>query len=334
MGRPPDEEGERTLDGSVNSAALTQIDRSGTTIEYCTFTHLGGDGLGLLCQTIKTSVTANQFEDISGNGILVDGIQSYQDKAAANDYAPAGQSYASVADFISQNDSITSNIVHGCGVEFPDAAGILAGFCDNLTIASNVLYNLPASGIVDGRSLNSYDGESGGWNDEALGSEKLGAGTWSVCNIKNNEVFSVAQVMTDQGGIRASGCNWNFDSNNIGTTIESNYIVGVGPQNPVVQPLFAADNSFNGIYVDSGATGVSTIDNYISNVPGNAIFFHDDKANWQDDGQFQSAPALAPPSANENDGGLPLLTSSGQTASAVDELSFGNVFDGAPYTPK
>jgi len=332
--------GSATLDSSYSTQipALAVGNADGTTIENCHFTHLGGAGLGLVCQTQNSQVVDNHFSDISGNGIIVNCVQALQDLSYVNTSLGLGP-YSSIADFVSKDDTIAANNITDVGVDFPDSAAILAAFCDNLTIGGtaggvgrpNVIYQVPSAAIADGRSANSYNGEPAAWGSAIPKKGAAGDGTWSQANITHNQIGNygntivgdVTTVTNDTGGIYVDGCNWDFN-NSTGTQVSENYINGVEPQNPSVE-FVSSTSARYGIYDDSGANGVSVVDNHLYNVQGQDVLFHDDTTNWGHDGAFQWGPIL-PSTANHEVGGLIYATKG--KATDLRELASGNTLNG------
>ena len=314
---------------STEQPAVSVVDASGTVIKDCTFSHLGGAGLGLICQTSNSSIIGDNFSDISGNGILVDGVQSIQNLSAlGTNYGR----YTSIAQFASDNDSIIIGTVNDCGVEYPDAAGISAGFAENLTIRGVDLYNLPADGIADGRGHNSYNGEYTYWYDpgvNATTTQPPGSGTWCVCTIESNMIHEVGLVLADEGGIYLDGCNWDFQKKKgQGTFVEDNLIYNLALQGTaasVIEGAAATNNYPIGIYADSGANGLSVVGNHLSYVEGpNPIFFHDVS-------QFLGTRGSDPQFRWNEASQLSQLFGSHQHASATALLAYTNTYNGNPW---
>ncbi len=189
------------------------------------------------------------------------------------------------------------------------------------------------TGFRTAASLNSYNGEDEYWYDPGNPDQPQlpnppavpppqGSGTWSLCNIKNNRIHDVCLVMSDEGGIYLSGCNWDFLKTK-GTLVQRNTIENVelqGTKGPLLPVQGSVPVSLNGIYVDSGAIGVGIENNHLSHIGGQSIFIHDLKTyllktKTESDPQFLW---------NEAPNGLALLRGAGQHATATAEWVYGN----------
>jgi hypothetical protein len=115
--------------GSTQVPALAIANAYNTIVQDNTFQHLGGAGIGLICQTVSSDIEGNTMTDISGNAIVVDGVPTMQSLSAIKAY---GSSYTSVAEFVSQNDTIQQNTITYAGQEYPDSAGIMVAYCDDM----------------------------------------------------------------------------------------------------------------------------------------------------------------------------------------------------------
>jgi hypothetical protein len=144
----------------------------GLTLERNTFAHLGAGGLFIGPSTSNTTVNANVFDDISGNGLAIGDVQ---------DNDPADPSV------LPTNTTVTNNWVTEVGEDYKGAVGIFQGYARNSLIQHNQINDVPYSGI------------SVGWNWGRSSSPATG----NV--VRANLIFNHMQYLTDGGGIYMNG---------------------------------------------------------------------------------------------------------------------------------
>jgi hypothetical protein len=142
------------------------------------FTHLGAAGLDFASGSQHDVVEGSIFDDISGNGLQLGGVE-----------APL----APVADFTSDN-RIANNLFRNVGAEYRGGIGIVVGYARNTVIAHNELEHLPYAAISIGW---------GGWPDKI---KQPGQTNNSANNlIADNSIHNFMLVLSDGGGIYTQG---------------------------------------------------------------------------------------------------------------------------------
>lgn len=142
------------------------------------FTHLGAAGLDFASGSQHDIVEGSVFNDISGNGLQLGGVE-----------APL----APVADFTSDN-RIVNNLFRNVGAEYRGGIGIVVGYARNTVIAHNELEDLPYAAISIGW---------GGWPDKI---KQPGQANNSANNlIADNSIHDFMLVLSDGGGIYTQG---------------------------------------------------------------------------------------------------------------------------------
>jgi hypothetical protein len=142
------------------------------------FVHLGGAGLNLDDGSQNGTVKGCVFTDISGNGIEIGGVDMPEAKGSA------------------QTDSMTvaDNHIYGIGVEYPGAAGILAGYVADTSIAHNQIDHVPYVAISVGW---------GGWLDKR--NQPSVPNYAHDDSVTNNLIYDFMEVVADGGGIYTQG---------------------------------------------------------------------------------------------------------------------------------
>jgi hypothetical protein len=142
------------------------------------FTHLGAAGLDFASGSQHNVVEGSIFDDISGNGLELGGVE-----------APL----APIANFTSDN-RIANNLFRNVGAEYRGGIGIVVGYARNTVIAHNDLEQLPYAAISIGW---------GGWPDKI---KQPGQANNSANNlIADNSIHNFMLVLSDGGGIYTQG---------------------------------------------------------------------------------------------------------------------------------
>lgn len=161
----PNWEGARYTPGSVEFRAAHQI-----RLERNHFRHLGAAGVNFEHGSKNNTIIGNRFEDISGNGIQVWGLEGITN-----------------ADEWVSGYRVTNNYITQIGVEYEGAVGIIGTVVSDILIDHNEITNLPYSGISVGYSWGRANALQ--YNN----------------HITNNRIVDVMQVLRDGGGVYTNG---------------------------------------------------------------------------------------------------------------------------------
>ncbi len=209
--------------------AVRFSDAVGCSIQQCVLKHLGGSGIELADGCRDCVLRSNHIFDVSANGILIGGPN-------IEDRAPAGC-------------LVRNNHVHACGREFYGAIGIWSGFARRITIAHNLVHDLPYSGISVGWE----------WNPSpTVVKENL---------IENNHVYDVMNRLCDGGCLYTLG----FQP---GTVIRGNHL------HDVHRSVFAQGAPNNGMFIDEGSKGYLFQRNVIYNTSAELVRFNQCQRDW------------------------------------------------------
>ncbi|UZR98862.1 right-handed parallel beta-helix repeat-containing protein [Chondrinema litorale] len=130
------------------------------------FEHLGTSAI-IFHEGVKESIiSGNQFNDVAGNGIVVDWALNYETSESAK----------------SKNIIIVNNYITNIGSSYVGSVGIFLGYTDSVTVEHNYLKNLPYTGI------------SLGWHDKRTNSI-------SGHIIRNNLIENAMFLMEDGAAI-------------------------------------------------------------------------------------------------------------------------------------
>lgn len=249
-----DQDGYFTLDSTEWDEETMQIpalqieNATGVAITDDAFAHLGGAGLEIYNRSVENTISDNTFNDISGNGIIVDGDPG--DASNANGQTiPYGTGLGYDPTAVSERDTISDNTISTIGAEFPDSCAILASYTDNLTITVNTIYDIPEMGItlgvVHGTSVTT---------PPHLFSDST---SYRLADVEWNNIYDFGEMLQDGGCIYVDGPNWDALIDK-GTLVENNYI----HDNPLSQqdgsPLRAESY---GVYLESNSNGVTATEN-------------------------------------------------------------------------
>lgn len=166
--------------------AIQIEDAENVHFSFCSFMHLGSNGISIINNTDGIVIDHNKFIDISGSAIS---LSDYRHVSYDDNNQPIVNTY------------ISNNLIKDTGVEFASCCGIEAFYIENLTIANNELYNSPYTGISVGF----------GWSIEPTTTQSV--------KILNNKIVGDTQKCFDGGAIYSLS---HFGGE--GLLIEGNYI--------------------------------------------------------------------------------------------------------------
>lgn len=186
----------------------------------------------------------DEFRNLGAEGLQFDG-NTYDDMISLNRFHDIGGSCLSIGDTLSSSphdssdsDSIVNNTIWSCGERFGGSVGIFAKVVSNALITNNYLRYLPYAGISVGWGWSSSTG-------------------MTLNNISNNSVYNFSQLLYDGGGIYTL-------SDQTGSIMQGNHIGNFTQPPPYAgsaQPTQSA-----GIYMDTGTTGYSVLNNLMRQV--------------------------------------------------------------------
>ncbi len=194
---------------------------------------LGGSGVELSDGCRGDLIQGNHVFNVSANGIMVGGPNSEAE--------------------VPQNNRISNNHVHGCGLEFYGAIGIWVGYAQETVVSHNLVHDLPYSGISVGWQ----------WNPKP-----------TPCKgnlVEYNHVHDVMNRLCDGGCIYTLG----FQP---GTVIRGNHLHDVN-RSPLAQ---GAPN--NGMFIDEGSKGYLFERNVIYDTSAQLVRFNQggrDRHTWR-----------------------------------------------------
>lgn len=222
------------------------------------FEHLGAVGLDLGTGTQRATVIGNRFDDISGSGLQLGGIE------------PADHHPADSADETTGN-TVDDNVVTDVGAEYWDTVGLFFGYVNHTTVAHNEVSNLPYTAISLGWGWGSTDAGGNPEYPDNGGNPVYDTPTTSHDNLVSaNRITDVMLRSYDGGGIYNLGAS-------PGTVVRENMLTDL----PAVPGTNARRRA---LYADEGTKNVLWTRNVLSNVqtwvsarPGNVI-----TNNWTD----------------------------------------------------
>ncbi|GAA2773230.1 hypothetical protein [Kitasatospora cinereorecta] len=175
------------------------------------FAELGGAGLSLMYGSANTQVRGNEFTDIASTGVLL-GCTSDPNPTNPNpttdpdtpDVIKQGctpNASAVSGDTIGTNEILTGttvsdNVIHHVGTDYPAAPGITLLFSQGTTITHNNLYDLPYTGITAGVIQGHVDQARTPQNSININQNNT---------ISNNLIHNYLSVRGDGGAIYVEG---------------------------------------------------------------------------------------------------------------------------------
>ncbi|KUJ75293.1 hypothetical protein AVO42_08140 [Thiomicrospira sp. XS5] len=216
------------------------------------FEHMGAVALHFGTGTQNSVIRSNLFEDISSSAIWLGGVQQ-------KDYAPNSAQ-------ITQNNTISNNLIRHVGQEYYDVAGIYVGFSTNTLIDHNTIMYTPWSAIAMGWGWGLLDP---GIN---LGLSTATPYMWGVHTdytpnsdnkITNNRTYSTLEQLWDGGGVYTTGYQGSSAENAL--LIEGNVFSDKNP-----------NRGGNTVYSDGMSRHINVKNNVMYNNPQAKAFFGTD----------------------------------------------------------
>ncbi len=177
-----------------------------------TFWHLGSHGLALGQGSNYIKIDGNIFTDMGGNAIMIGYRPEFVPEA---EWSPLT--------LTPQHNEVTNNMIYSTANEMWDAVGIFAAFSSFTNISSNLIHDLPYSGISAG--LN--------WSSSPS--------SMNNTTIQNNLIYHTNSKLRDGGGIYVLG-------NQSDSFMFNNALTDIYPPNSNTFPIA-------GIYFDNGSSG-------------------------------------------------------------------------------
>jgi hypothetical protein len=211
--------------------------------------HASGVGLG----ATGVSVTGCVFSQIAGGGIVVGGIKAWA-------HHPCGDKVCSSSDpgsrLVTQNVTISDNLIHDVGIDYRDFAGVMFTYTQNVTVSHNELYNLPYSGIATGLGWGTND--AGGNNDyksRSTGNLYLYQPLYTNATVAKNNTVSANSVHQAMLQMNDGGCHYNLGFQP-GTVVTENFCEGKGS---------GLSGTYWGEYDDEGSAYITETKNVYAN---------------------------------------------------------------------
>lgn len=192
--------------------------------------NMGATGIDFHYGVTNSTVANSLVTDISGNGISVGKFVKNSEVDYHEPYNPTDKRE------ICDGDMIVNNEIYRVGRDYECAVGIAAGYPKNILIANNTIAYGPYSGISVGF----------GWTKTK--------NAMSGNRILRNEIYNVAEVLCDAGGIYTL-------SEQPDSEMWGNYI------HDIKVPVWA-DYGTSGIYLDEGTGGYYITHNVIEKAYG------------------------------------------------------------------
>jgi hypothetical protein len=201
-------------------------------IEECTFEHLGTYALELGIGCKDNRVIGNRMADLGGGGVKIGDGASHAEDAAR-----------------SRGNVVTNNDIQDGGHVYPGCVGIWLSIADGTTVAHNLVYDLPYTGI------------SVGWQWDASPTDAR------KNRIEFNHIHHVMKLMGDGAGIYTLGLQ-------PGSVLRGNLI------HDVERSASAQGSVNNGIYLDEGSKGFHIEGNVVFGIAGEPLFLHQSHDDW------------------------------------------------------
>ncbi|MFL5739391.1 MAG: L-rhamnose mutarotase [Flavisolibacter sp.] len=198
---------------------------SAVNFEDCRFEHLASTALDYQKGTRNSLVKGNLFRDVGGTAILC-GVFSDEAMEAHLPYNPSDKKE------ITENMTISNNLIHDVGNEDWGCVGIGGGFVRNTTITHNDISDIPYSGISLGW----------GWTPERNMMENN--------SVVANKIHRYARQMYDVAGIYTLSAQ-------PGTTISENDVDSI-----YKAPYAHLPYHWFYLYSDEGTSGVTVRNNW------------------------------------------------------------------------
>lgn len=156
------------------SAAIESVYSSDVNFYDNDFVLLGGVAVSMAEGTQNTDITGNYFAKSGGSAIILGGFGNNDTNERADKR-------------ITRNILIQNNLIHGVSATYRDMCGITIGYTQYTTVANNLIYDLPYTGVSIGW----------GWGKKA----PVVKGN----RVTQNHIHHVMQVLMDGGAIYCMG---------------------------------------------------------------------------------------------------------------------------------
>jgi hypothetical protein len=197
--------------GSCPFGALTQptanVDftaSSHVTITGNRFVDLGGAGLSFRYGGSHNLIEGNEFTQIASSALLLGCTYDPTPTTTPASVIKAGctpDPKAVAGDPVGENEildytTVSNNVIHNIGTDYPSACGITLLFTQHTTITHNDLYDLPYTGITAGVIQGHVDDANHPQNSTNINADNT---------LSDNLIFNVMQVLADGGAIYLEG---------------------------------------------------------------------------------------------------------------------------------
>jgi hypothetical protein len=211
------------------TAAVLCTHAQGCSFEDGELTCLGGCGIELTDGARGNLIQGNQVCEVGSNGINVGGPNDER--------------------LVPRDNRVENNCVHACGRDDYGAVGIWVGLSQRTTVAHNLVYDLPYSGISVGWQ----------WNPQPTAcKENL---------VEFNHVYDVLNRLCDGGCLYTLGLQ-------PGTVIRGNHL------HDAHRSQFAQGSPNNGMFIDEGSKGFLFEQNVIYNTSAQLVRFNQCQKDW------------------------------------------------------
>lgn len=216
------------------SAAILAEAASGIVFDNDKISNVGATGIDYHYGVTNSAIVNCTVTDICGNGISVAKFVNDSDVDYHEPYNPEDE--REICDGV----IVVNNEIYRVGLDYECAVAVAAGYPKNILIANNTIAYAPYSGISVGF----------GWTTQ----KNAMSGNRILCN----EIYSVAEILCDAGGIYTL-------SEQTDSELWGNYI------HDIKVPSWA-DYGTSGLYFDEGTGGYYITHNVLENAYG--ITFH------------------------------------------------------------
>ncbi|WP_157874588.1 hypothetical protein [Streptomyces sp. AcH 505] len=268
------------------------------------FAELGGAGLRIAYGSSHNLVQGNEFTDIASTSILLgctadptpvnpdpahfpdyltknpDTPKTIKDNCTPDPSAVAGDAIGT--NEIATGNTISDNVIHHIGTDYPSASGITLLYTRHTLVTQNELYDLPYTGITAGVIQGHVDSADHPSNTLNINADNT---------ISDNLIHDYLKVLGDGGGVYMEGHQGAYHYKADGKTIDFDATMAHGLQ-VIGNVTYNQGPGFASFYDDAGSEWI----HYVGNVQ-----FHNNGANAQGgcaatghflvEGNYFSAPA-------------------------------------------
>jgi|GEM_PF-1908953 len=251
------------------------------TIEKCEVSAVGEHGIRFLGDTSKLTILENHIHDLGSGGILI-GDTTPMSTTFNQSYGLRSSPAAAVAD----NVLIKGNLIHDGSRIYPSGTGIVIGHAKNIEVRFNRIANFNYSGIAMGRVTGFVP-----FVNDSNNAPRLNEGTvvqntdlsFDSLKAKRPEDFENYKDIKDQPVNENNRIIGNHISN-IGNRVLSDgagiYLLGQSPNTRVEGnwihhcAAYRTTSKISGIYMDEGSSGITVVNNVVSDTEQSAFTFH------------------------------------------------------------